>query len=110
MMAARKEWTTCWPQRAGHLLRHRIRRGERAEPAQPVVRQLDPALLNPPRGTLAGGPNSSRQDPFPQSKLAGCGTVLLDRRHSVLVDERADDQLERSAGVVASWIADQDEG
>ncbi|NBM14493.1 glycoside hydrolase family 9 protein [Streptomyces sp. GC420] len=36
------------------------------------ARQLDPSLPNPPRGTLAGGPNSSIQDPFAQGKLQGC--------------------------------------
>ncbi|MGW5616198.1 glycoside hydrolase family 9 protein [Streptomyces sp. NPDC003877] len=36
------------------------------------ARQLDPALPNPPEGTLSGGPNSSIQDPFAQSKLQGC--------------------------------------
>jgi endoglucanase len=34
--------------------------------------QLDPALPNPPVGTLAGGANSSIQDPYAQSKLTGC--------------------------------------
>ncbi|MFI7350936.1 glycoside hydrolase family 9 protein [Streptomyces sp. NPDC049936] len=34
--------------------------------------QLDPALPNPPDGTLSGGPNSSIQDPYAQSKLQGC--------------------------------------
>jgi endoglucanase len=34
--------------------------------------QLDPALPNPPAGTLSGGPNSSIQDPLAQSKLTGC--------------------------------------
>ncbi|MDO0938709.1 glycoside hydrolase family 9 protein [Streptomyces sp. DG2A-72] len=34
--------------------------------------QLDPNLPNPPKGTLAGGPNSSIQDPYAQSKLQGC--------------------------------------
>ncbi|MET8052582.1 glycoside hydrolase family 9 protein [Streptosporangium sp. NPDC005286] len=34
--------------------------------------QLDPSLPNPPRGTLAGGPNSSIQDPVAQAKLRGC--------------------------------------
>ncbi|MFI2433415.1 glycoside hydrolase family 9 protein [Streptomyces sp. NPDC018693] len=34
--------------------------------------QLDPTQPNPPAGTLAGGPNSSIQDPFAQSKLQGC--------------------------------------
>jgi endoglucanase len=36
------------------------------------ARQLDPALPNPPAGTLAGGPNSAIQDPVAQSKLKGC--------------------------------------
>lgn len=34
--------------------------------------QLDPALPSPPAGTLAGGPNSSIQDPYAQSVLQGC--------------------------------------
>jgi endoglucanase len=34
--------------------------------------QLDPKQPNPPRGTLAGGPNSGIQDPYAQSKLKGC--------------------------------------
>ncbi|MET9241544.1 glycoside hydrolase family 9 protein [Nonomuraea sp. NPDC003709] len=34
--------------------------------------QLDPALPNPPRGTLAGGPNSGIQDPLAQRLLKGC--------------------------------------
>ncbi|MFI8529138.1 glycoside hydrolase family 9 protein [Streptomyces aquilus] len=34
--------------------------------------QLDPNLPNPPKGTLAGGPNSGIQDPYAQSKLQGC--------------------------------------
>ena len=36
------------------------------------ARQLDPTLPNPPRGTLAGGPNSSIQDPFAQGLISGC--------------------------------------
>ncbi|HEX8628452.1 MAG TPA: glycoside hydrolase family 9 protein [Catenuloplanes sp.] len=34
--------------------------------------QLDSSLPNPPRGTLAGGPNSAIQDPVAQAKLQGC--------------------------------------
>ncbi|WHM40748.1 glycoside hydrolase family 9 protein [Streptomyces sp. BPTC-684] len=34
--------------------------------------QLDPSQPNPPAGTLAGGPNSSIQDPFAQGRLQGC--------------------------------------
>ncbi|MFD7131223.1 glycoside hydrolase family 9 protein [Streptomyces sp. NPDC059894] len=36
------------------------------------AQQLDPALPAPPAGTLAGGPNSSIQDPLAQSVLKGC--------------------------------------
>ena len=34
--------------------------------------QLNPALPNPPVGTLSGGPNSSIQDPVAQALLRGC--------------------------------------
>jgi endoglucanase len=34
--------------------------------------QLNPDLPHPPPGSLAGGPNSSIQDPLAQRKLAGC--------------------------------------
>ncbi|MFJ5262230.1 glycoside hydrolase family 9 protein [Streptomyces sp. NPDC088387] len=36
------------------------------------ARQLDPKLPSPPAGTLAGGPNSSIQDPLAQERLQGC--------------------------------------
>ena len=62
--------------------------------------QLNPDLPNPPRGTLSGGPNSSIQDPVAQQKLQRLrAAVLLHRRHRVLVDQRADHQLERAAGL-----------
>jgi endoglucanase len=34
--------------------------------------QLDPSLPHPPKGTLAGGPNSGLQDEVAQARLAGC--------------------------------------
>ncbi|AEV83785.1 glycosyl hydrolase family 5 [Actinoplanes sp. SE50] len=34
--------------------------------------ELDPSLPHPPNGTLAGGANSSIQDPLAQEKLTGC--------------------------------------
>ncbi|MGH3735737.1 MAG: glycoside hydrolase family 9 protein [Micromonosporaceae bacterium] len=34
--------------------------------------QADPSLPNPPPGSLAGGPNSSIQDPVAQQHLTGC--------------------------------------
>ncbi|MEU3399845.1 glycoside hydrolase family 9 protein [Streptomyces filamentosus] len=36
------------------------------------ARQLDPASPRPPAGSLAGGANSSIQDPLAQEKLKGC--------------------------------------
>jgi endoglucanase len=36
------------------------------------ARSLDASLPAPPRGSLAGGPNSSIQDPVAQAKLRGC--------------------------------------
>ena len=61
--------------------------------------QLDPDLPNPPAGTLAGGPNSSHPGPLRAEQTAGLRrSVLLHRRHPVLVDQRAHDQLERGAG------------
>ncbi|GGZ84349.1 glycoside hydrolase family 9 protein [Streptomyces echinoruber] len=36
------------------------------------ARELDPNLPDPPKGTLAGGPNSGIQDPYAQSRLQGC--------------------------------------
>ncbi len=34
--------------------------------------ELDPTLPNPPKGTLAGGANSSIQDPYAQGLIQGC--------------------------------------
>ncbi|MDX3645842.1 glycoside hydrolase family 9 protein [Streptomyces sp. MB09-02B] len=44
----------------------------RNQHARWYAHQLDPDQPNPPAGTLAGGPNSSIQDPYAQSKLQGC--------------------------------------
>lgn len=34
--------------------------------------QIDPSLPSPPRGAMAGGPNSGLQDPMAQQNLRGC--------------------------------------
>ncbi|MFI6034934.1 glycoside hydrolase family 9 protein [Streptomyces sp. NPDC051315] len=44
----------------------------RNQHARWYAHQLDPSQPNPPKGTLAGGPNSSIQDPLAQSRLQGC--------------------------------------
>jgi endoglucanase len=73
--------------------------------------QLDPALPNPPKGTLAGGPNSSLQDPFAQAKLAGCigQFCYIDDIQSWSTNELTINWNAPLAWV-ASWIADQDQG
>ncbi|WP_200304838.1 glycoside hydrolase family 9 protein [Streptomyces adelaidensis] len=72
------------------------------------ARQLDPDLPNPPRGTLAGGPNSSIQDPFAQSKLQGCigQFCYIDDIQSWSTNEHT---INWNAALVrmASFVADQ---
>jgi len=75
------------------------------------ARQLDPALPNPPSGTLAGGPNSSLQDPFAQSKLAGCvgQFCYIDDIQSWSTNELTINWNAPLAWV-ASFVADQNAG
>jgi endoglucanase len=71
--------------------------------------QLDPALPNPPRGTLAGGPNSLIQDPFAQSKLTGCvgQFCYIDDIQSWSTNELTINWNAPLAWI-ASFVADQD--
>jgi endoglucanase len=75
------------------------------------ARQLDPTLPNPPRGTLAGGPNSSIQDPYAQSKLTGCvgQFCYIDDIQSWSTNELTINWNAPLAWV-ASFVADQDQG
>ncbi len=59
--------------RAEHVVRHRLRRGQRPQPASRwYAKQLDPALPAPPRRHPARrGQTSNIQDPYAQSKLQG---------------------------------------
>ncbi|MEH0551904.1 glycoside hydrolase family 9 protein [Streptomyces sp. B21-101] len=70
--------------------------------------QLDPNLPDPPAGTLAGGPNSSIQDPYAQSKLQGCvgQFCYIDDIQSWSTNETA---INWNAGLarMASFVADQ---
>jgi endoglucanase len=70
--------------------------------------QLDPALPNPPKGTLAGGPNSSIQDPYAQSKLTGCvgQFCYIDDIQSWSTNEETINWNSALAWV-ASFVADQ---
>ncbi|MCX5425674.1 glycoside hydrolase family 9 protein [Streptomyces sp. NBC_00078] len=71
--------------------------------------ELDPNLPNPPHGTLAGGPNSSIQDPYAQSKLKGCvgQFCYIDDIQSWSTNETA---INWNAALarMASFVADQD--
>jgi endoglucanase len=73
------------------------------------ARQLDPALPNPPRGSLAGGANSSIQDPYAQSKLTGCvgQFCYIDDIQSWSTNELT---INWNAALawVSSFVADQD--
>jgi endoglucanase len=70
--------------------------------------QLDPTLPNPPAGTLAGGPNSSIQDPYAQSRLTGCTGQFcyIDDIQSWSTNETA---INWNAALarIASFVADQ---
>ncbi|MET7479408.1 glycoside hydrolase family 9 protein [Streptomyces sp. NPDC005648] len=70
--------------------------------------ELDPALPNPPHGTLSGGPNSSIQDPYAQSKLQGCvgQFCYIDDIQSWSTNETA---INWNAALarMASFVADQ---
>jgi hypothetical protein len=52
--------------------------------------QREPALPNPPTGSLAGGPNVELRDPSAGGLQAD---VLLSRPHRLMVDERDGHQL-----------------
>ncbi|CAM5613911.1 Endoglucanase OS=Streptomyces tendae OX=1932 GN=GUR47_04615 PE=3 SV=1 [Streptomyces tendae] len=70
--------------------------------------QLDPALPAPPDGTLSGGPNSSIQDPYAQSKLQGCvgQFCFIDDIQSWSTNEHT---INWNAALarIASFVADQ---
>ena len=73
--------------------------------------QLDASLPHPPRGTLAGGPNSSLQDPVAQERLAGCvgQFCYIDDIQSWSTNELTINWNAPLAWV-ASFVADQDQG
>lgn len=70
--------------------------------------ELDPNLPDPPRGTLAGGPNSSIQDPYAQSKLQGCvgQFCYIDDIQSWSTNETAVN-WNAALARLASFVADQ---
>ncbi|MFG2038031.1 glycoside hydrolase family 9 protein [Dactylosporangium sp. NPDC048998] len=73
--------------------------------------QLNAALPNPPVGSLAGGPNSSIQDPVAAKLLAGCAPQFcyVDDINSWSTNEIAIN-WNSTLSWVASFMADQGEG
>jgi endoglucanase len=73
--------------------------------------QLDPKLPHPPAGAIAGGPNSSIQDPVAQQKLKGClpQFCYIDDIQSWSTNEIAIN-WNSALSWVASWVADLDDG
>ncbi|MEU9213748.1 glycoside hydrolase family 9 protein [Streptomyces sp. NPDC048415] len=71
--------------------------------------ELDPSLPSPPKGTLAGGANSSLQDPYAQGKLEGCvgQFCYIDDIQSWSTNENALNWNSALAWM-ASFVADQD--
>ena len=73
--------------------------------------QLNASLPNPPEGTIAGGPNSSIQDPVAQRLLQGCAPQFcyIDDIESWSTNELT---INWNAALswVASFVADQDDG
>ncbi|SFF89580.1 non-processive endocellulase [Actinacidiphila alni] len=68
--------------------------GERASHNQHTriwAHELDPALPNPPKGSLAGGPDSALQDPVAQQNLPGCApaTCYIDEIFAYSTNEVA---------------------
>lgn len=72
------------------------------------ARELDPNLPDPPRGTLAGGANSSIQDPYAQSRLKGCTGQFcyIDDIQSWSTNETAVN-WNAALAWMASFVADQ---
>jgi endoglucanase len=72
------------------------------------ARELDPKLPDPPDGTLAGGANSSIQDPYAHSMLTGCTGQFcyIDDIQSWSTNETA---INWNAALawMASFVADQ---
>ncbi|PZM96104.1 MAG: glycosyl hydrolase family 5 [Actinobacteria bacterium] len=75
------------------------------------ARALNPDLPHPPRGTLAGGPNSWIQDPVAQQKLSGCAPQFcyIDDIESWSTNELTIN-WNASLAWIASFIADQGAG
>jgi endoglucanase len=70
--------------------------------------QLNPDLPNPPKGSLAGGPNSSIQDPVAQRLLTGCAPQFcyVDEIESWSTNEITIN-WNAALAQLAAWLAEQ---
>jgi endoglucanase len=64
--------------------------------------QLNPDLPHPPVGTLAGGPNSSIQDPVAQQRLEGCAPQFCYLDH---IDSWSTNELTINWNSTMAWNA-----
>ncbi|WP_432832179.1 glycoside hydrolase family 9 protein [Dactylosporangium sp. CA-092794] len=98
--ALNQSYVTGYGERSSHNQHTRI-----------YAHQLNPALPNPPSGSLAGGPNSSIQDPVASKLLAGCAPQFcyVDDINSWSTNEIAIN-WNSTLSWVASFVADQSEG
>ncbi|WP_432980777.1 glycoside hydrolase family 9 protein [Dactylosporangium sp. CA-233914] len=86
-------------------------RSSRNQHTRIFAHQLNAALPNPPKGSLAGGPNSYLQDPLAQKLLPGCAPQFcyVDDINSYSTNEIAIN-WNSALSWVASFVADQGEG
>ena len=73
--------------------------------------QIDPALPNPPAGSLAGGANANLEDPFASGLLSGCKPQFcyVDHIDSYSTNEVAIN-WNSALSWIASFLADQGDG
>ncbi|MCZ7438522.1 glycoside hydrolase family 9 protein [Micromonospora sp. WMMC241] len=95
--ALNMSYVTGWGEQNAHNQHSRI-----------FANQLDPALPNPPAGSLAGGPNAALQDPYAANLLAGCAPMFcyVDNINSYATNEVAINWNSALAWL-ASFLADQ---
>ncbi|MER7004310.1 glycoside hydrolase family 9 protein [Dactylosporangium sp. NPDC000555] len=97
--ALQQSYVTAFGERSSHNQHSRM-----------YAHQLDAALPSPPAGSLAGGPNSSIQDPVASSSLRGCApqSCYVDDIQAWSTNEIAIN-WNATLSWVASFLADQRE-
>ncbi|QQN80347.1 glycoside hydrolase family 9 protein [Streptomyces sp. XC 2026] len=64
--------------------------------------QLNPALPNPPPGSVAGGPNQELQDPVAEERLAGCAPAMCYIDH---IESYATNEVTINWNAPLAWVA-----